>query len=309
MAVVLGTGAYGNVVKEGRFALKRCKVDYIQNDPDGWMGVARELHCGGFNHRHICKRHGVVSKLFRIVIRMELGKPLDVMNAHPEKLLCQIGSALQFLHAQCIMHRDVKPDNIIVVRDVYKLIDFGLSRPESKGTDCLTDYTVTRYWRPPELLNGSNKYDGKCDVWSLGCVYYHAVHKKMPFAGNATQMMAAIQRFQPDGILQHLLVPADKRFTSNELMVHLGREPYKRRVRLLPRAYQKCKVPRMPRNVRRVMDQYHFKTMKEMTCVAILATLVCGFDGDATKLVRHICAHYNMTQTEVFEELVECKKI
>ena len=119
MAVVLGTGAYGNVVKEGRFALKRCRVDYIQNDPDGWMGVARELHCGGFNHRHICKRHSVVSNLFLIAIRMELGEPLDVMNAHPEKLLCQIGSALQFLHAQGIMHRDVKPDNIIVVRGVY----------------------------------------------------------------------------------------------------------------------------------------------------------------------------------------------
>ena len=85
-------------------------------------------------------------------------------------------------------------------------------------------------------------------------------------------------------------------------MVHLGREPYKRRVRLLPRAYQKCKYPACLKRAARWTST--IRTMKEMTCVAILATLVCRFDR-ATKLVRQMCAHYGMTQTEVFEELIE----
>ena len=46
------------------------------------------------------------------------------------------------------MHHDVKPQNIIVVGGVYKLIDFGLSRPPSKDLEMLTGYMISRWWRP-----------------------------------------------------------------------------------------------------------------------------------------------------------------
>jgi len=309
MAHVLGVGAFGQVVKQGQVACKLCNVREIRKDIGGWTGVAREVHCGGFQHRHICTRYAVECQDFQLRIRMELGTPFDVMRAHPQKLLCDIGSALQFLHAHGILHRDVKPDNIILVGGVHKLIDFGLARPHAKGTDCLSDYAITRYWRPPELLTGSETYDGKCDVWSLGVVYYHTVYKKKPFTGNAAQMMRAIRRFHPTGILQHLLVSADRRFTSDELMVHLGRTPFARRVRLLPEGYHKCKVPHVPVPVRRVMDQYRFKSTKQMTVVAILASLVCGFEEDAALLVENMLLQYNMTQAQVFAKLATCEKM
>lgn len=74
------------------------------------------------------------------------------------------------------MHRDIKPDNILVTEDLeVKICDFGLSRSikcekkEKKVRRKSSDQCFTRYYRPPEVILGNEEYDEKVDIWSLGC--------------------------------------------------------------------------------------------------------------------------------------------
>lgn len=70
---------------------------------------------------------------------------------------------------KCI-HRDVKPENILLTRDfVVKLCDFGFARTLSPGEN-YTDYVATRWYRAPELLVGDTQYGPAVDVWAIGCV-------------------------------------------------------------------------------------------------------------------------------------------
>ncbi len=307
---MLGQGVYGKVTKKGRYAYKTSKVDDISEDIGGWVACAREIHCLGLNHTNLCKRYSFMCASMQFQLKMEVGVPLQVKQANPFKLLTHIGSALQYMHAHGILHRDVKPDNIILVGNVYKLIDFGLARPNCKGSDCLTGYTITRYWRPPELLEAKHYriYTGKCDMWSLGVVYYQCVHKKLPFIGDADQMLDTIAGFEPVGILQHLLVPVKERFTSTQLMRWMNRVPHRRRVRVCG-SMVKCKVPKLVPAVRQVMDQYLFRKRRHMMTVMLLSCLVCGYEDDAIELVKTICERYKITTERVFRWLGKVKRI
>ncbi|KAK5131004.1 hypothetical protein LTR08_001417 [Meristemomyces frigidus] len=88
-------------------------------------------------------------------------------------LLLQLGSALEFLHARCILHRDLKTSNILLNnRGELKLADFGMARfVGDPAPPNLTPLVVTLWYRAPELLLGATAYDGGVDMWSLGCVF------------------------------------------------------------------------------------------------------------------------------------------
>ena len=94
----------------------------------------------------------------------------------------QILIALDFSHSMGIMHRDVKPQNLIINHNKkeLKLIDWGLAEfyfPEQ-------DYNVrvaSRYFKGPELLVDDVYYDYSLDIWSLGCMFAGMIFKKEPF--------------------------------------------------------------------------------------------------------------------------------
>lgn len=111
-------------------------------------------------------------------------QPLE--NDHVRFILYQILRALKYVHSARVLHRDIKPKNILVSSKCeVKLCDFGLARVYfehqlEQKTDNLTDYVATRWYRAPELLLGNEGYDEKIDVWSVGCVLAEMLLRK-PF--------------------------------------------------------------------------------------------------------------------------------
>ncbi|GMT04647.1 hypothetical protein PENTCL1PPCAC_26821, partial [Pristionchus entomophagus] len=98
----------------------------------------------------------------------------------------QIFNGLDFLAMNNIMHRDVKPVNILVNRATgeLQLADFGSAKLVKNAKELSTGYQVTRYYRPPELLysKGMMVYDWRVDLWSAGCVVAEMLTGKILFA-------------------------------------------------------------------------------------------------------------------------------
>jgi serine/threonine protein kinase len=98
-------------------------------------------------------------------------------------LMVQLCTAVERCHAVGIMHRDIKPQNILLnrvcensIRDSYvlKLADFGQSRPfRADGRAFSTPMTTTLWYCAPEQLVGGQNYGAPNDIWSTGCVLYH----------------------------------------------------------------------------------------------------------------------------------------
>ena len=96
--------------------------------------------------------------------------------------LMELLKALDFSHSQGIMHRDVKPHNIMVDHEKrqLRLIDWGLAEFYHAGKE----YNVrvaSRYFKGPELLVDLQDYDYALDLWSLGCVFAGMIFRKEPF--------------------------------------------------------------------------------------------------------------------------------
>ncbi|KAK4473211.1 hypothetical protein MN116_004386 [Schistosoma mekongi] len=87
------------------------------------------------------------------------------------KLTYQLLQAVNFCHAHNCIHRDVKPENILITKSgQLKLCDFGFARLLTGPGDEYTDYVATRWYRAPELLVGDTQYGTAVDIWAIGCV-------------------------------------------------------------------------------------------------------------------------------------------
>jgi serine/threonine protein kinase len=91
----------------------------------------------------------------------------------------QIIKAIAHCHAQGVIHRDIKAENIMINdQGQVKLLDFGLS----KNSEVCKDREIcgTPYYMAPEMILG-DPYDTKVDVWSLGVMLYYTVSGHLPF--------------------------------------------------------------------------------------------------------------------------------
>ena len=107
---------------------------------------------------------------------------------HIQYFVYQILRGLKAVHSAKVLHRDLKPGNLLVNKNCdLKICDFGLARPinpEAEAKDLgLTEYVVTRWYRAPELLVENQDYTTAIDVWAVGCIFAEMLGRKALFPG------------------------------------------------------------------------------------------------------------------------------
>ncbi|CDW58013.1 Casein kinase II subunit alpha' [Trichuris trichiura] len=107
---------------------------------------------------------------------------LELNDFHIRYYIYELLKALDYCHAHGIMHRDVKPYNIVVDHEAMKLrlIDFGLAEFYRSGEE-YSLHVASRHYKGPELLVGYSCYSYSLDIWSMGCMLATMIFRKEPF--------------------------------------------------------------------------------------------------------------------------------
>lgn len=126
--------------------------------------------------------------------RLEREKKLPLSDA--VQLVSAIGSALDYAHRQNIVHRDMKPENVMLHEGVAMVMDFGIAKAVSAaGGDTLLTQTGMMVGTPayvsPEQAAGEREIDGRSDQYSLGCMLFEMLSGNRPFTGNTAQAVLA----------------------------------------------------------------------------------------------------------------------
>jgi serine/threonine protein kinase/tetratricopeptide (TPR) repeat protein len=106
----------------------------------------------------------------------------------------EVGAGLDFAHRSGVVHRDVKPENILFNDGHAVLTDFGIARTNSVRTDFHTDEGLvvgTPEYMSPEQVSGETNLTGASDIYSLACVVYEMLTGQPPFAGGASHTIMA----------------------------------------------------------------------------------------------------------------------
>jgi len=114
-----------------------------------------------------------------------------------KKFIVEILLALEYLHSQSIIHRDVKPSNIFLKGKDYtiQLGDFGIAAQNDTGLRVVENVGTLAY-QAPEVLEGTD-YDTRADIWSLGCVVYNMFSYDIPFSALSEERLVEKIRFFP----------------------------------------------------------------------------------------------------------------
>jgi serine/threonine protein kinase len=201
----LGEGGMGAVflaedTQSGRNVALKVLHRHFATNADFMKRFHREADAmGRLNHPNIVRAFSAGQDQGRHFIVMEycegetLDKRMKREGALPfeeaTEIVTQVARGLQHAHAAGLVHRDVKPANVILAGGVAKLLDLGLSKNlEGMDQTLLTQTGVTvgtPHYMSPEQARGERDLDGRADIYSLGATYYHLVTGATPFRGSS----------------------------------------------------------------------------------------------------------------------------
>ena len=119
---------------------------------------------------------------------------------------------IAFCHAKKVLHRDLKPQNILVdQKDNLKIADFGLARIACHPFRPFTRDIVTLWYRPPEILLGCDEYSTAVDMWAVGCIFAE-MHISTPLFHGDCQIDQIFKIFQKLGTPNDTIWPGFTKF-------------------------------------------------------------------------------------------------
>ena len=251
----LGAGGMGEVYRArdtrlGRDVAVKVLPEHLSSKPEIRARFEREAKAvSSLNHPHICTLHDIGREADTDYLVMELieGETLaerlakgPMALAEVLKLGAQIADALDRAHRAGVMHRDLKPGNIMVTKSGAKLMDFGLAR--ATGLSAVSEMTSsptmaapltaegtilgTYQYMAPEQLEG-READARADLWALGCVLYETATGRRAFEGKSqASLIGAIMSSAPPPMSE--LVPMTPPALDHLIQVCLARDPEER---------------------------------------------------------------------------------
>jgi len=201
---IIGNGRYADVFS-AKYNDELVALKKIYKRSDNKKQVLREIEClqnidNEFVvalHQNYAEDNGTTVLVFEL-LNFTLLQVIENCKPLPEKLIefwtLQLFEGLESIHQSGIVHRDIKPQNILFnSKGIIKFIDFGQARFINKNKNQneegnrLTNgsFLGTRWYKPLELLYGGHKYGPEIDVWSLGCILAEMVKGEALFPGNS----------------------------------------------------------------------------------------------------------------------------
>uniref|UniRef100_A0A8C6PJ50 Cyclin-dependent kinase 15 n=1 Tax=Nothobranchius furzeri TaxID=105023 RepID=A0A8C6PJ50_NOTFU len=111
------------------------------------------------------------------------------LNILLQIFMFQLLRALSYIHGRRILHRDLKPHNLLIsYLGELKLADFGLARSKSIPSQTFSSAVVTLWYRPPDVLLGSTDYSTALDMWGAGCIFIEMLQGSPAFAGGTDEL-------------------------------------------------------------------------------------------------------------------------
>ncbi|OMJ69099.1 hypothetical protein SteCoe_33267 [Stentor coeruleus] len=207
---ILGTGAYGEVQlvqksdSKKLFAMKIYKKSTVANIiPLKVLFREISLH-KSLNHPNIIRLYDHIEDTIKIYIILEYAEKGSLFNIIRKRIklseneiwpiFTQICVGLNYLHTKNLIHRDIKPDNLLINKDdIVKICDFGWT---ARGTEPRSTFCGTLEYMSPEMVN-NRPQTYKVDIWALGVLFYEMLHGTTPYRAKNPREMA---RMIDDGV-------------------------------------------------------------------------------------------------------------